>query len=118
VLEEIDPGSAMGNGNYRYGSNSGFQVARRRSGDKDRLECQWSDWVVEARHDAFVVYREGHEDEGYSVLRFGDWEYLAWESASGLAPEGRLWVSDEAGVRAFVPLTRRGGVAIPVPAGK
>lgn len=108
VMEEIDPGSAMGDGSYRYGSSSGFQVARRRSGDEDRLECQWNDWVVEAKADAFLVHRTGHEEQSYSVLRFGQWEYLAWESASGLAPQGRLWVSDEAGVRSYVPLAPEG----------
>ena len=90
---------------YRYGADSGFQVARRRSGASTTLECQWNDWVVDVLGEAMVVYRQGQRDAGYSILRQGEWEYLAWESASVLARQGRLWVSDAGGLRSFVPLS-------------
>ena len=98
--EEID-------GEYRYGSSSGSQVARRRSGDLGRLACRWNEWVVEVQAEAYLVYNEGAAEEGYSVLRDGDWEFLAWEAPSARAPRGRLWISDGGGLRSFVPLSPR-----------
>jgi hypothetical protein len=37
------------------------------------------------------------------VRRAGDWSLLAWEAPSARLPDGRLWVGDGAGLRAFLP---------------
>lgn len=104
----VDPdadGAAVGvDGDYRYGSDCGLHVARRRSSTAVTAQNPWSDWVVEVLDEVFLAYREDDPDAGYAVLRTGQWGYVAWEAASPFAPEGRLWVSDGAGVRAFVPL--------------
>lgn len=92
-------------GGYRYGSPSGFQVARRRAGDPGSLQCPFKGlaWTITVEEDAFVVHPINRKEDGYSVVRYGDWEFIGWEAPSGHAPMGRAWVSDEAGVRAFIP---------------
>ncbi|MDA1266564.1 MAG: DUF4388 domain-containing protein [Planctomycetota bacterium] len=105
VLDEAAPYDIeQGEEDTRYGATGGMAVARRRAGDAPRFPCPWLDWVVVAKEHAYVVHPTGNPDDGYSILRAGEWEYLAWESASEHAPFGRLWVSDDAGIRAYVPL--------------
>jgi tetratricopeptide (TPR) repeat protein len=105
VLEELDPPIGAGAGEDAvYGADGGFAVARRRAGQEGSFPCPWRPWVVRAVEDAYVVHPVGRPREGYSILRHGEWAFLAWESASAGAPNGRLWVSDGAGVRSYVPL--------------
>ncbi|MEZ5976672.1 MAG: hypothetical protein R3F34_00405 [Planctomycetota bacterium] len=39
----------------------------------------------------------------FSVARHGRFAFVAWEKPSAVVPEGRLWVSDDAGLRSFLP---------------
>ena len=39
----------------------------------------------------------------FTVRRTGDWQFLAWEAPNAKIPGGRLWISDDAGLRAFEP---------------
>ena len=74
----------------------------RRSADAARtLESPWNDWRVEIRDDDFLVLDS--ENRGFSVERDGDWAYVAWESPRVFVPNGRLWVSDGKGLRAYLP---------------
>ncbi len=38
-----------------------------------------------------------------NVRRSGEWTYIAWEAPNVAIPHGRVWISDEAGLRAFTP---------------
>jgi len=87
---------------YMFGAHGGLQVLRRRSTEKRTLVSRWTRWVVKVNLESLYVHPEGKPEAGYAVLRVGEWEYVAWEAASEDFPAGRLWVSDEAGVRAFV----------------
>ena len=51
--------------------------------------------------EAFLVEDLNGEKKGFSVLRKGAWQFLAFEPASESAPGGRFWLSDGAGLRAF-----------------
>ncbi len=104
VLEEPGAPVQAGEEETLYGAEGGFSVHRRRAGDEGAFPCPWRDWVVEPTEDAYVVHPLGEPDGGYSILRHGDWTFIAWEAASAGAPQGRLWVSDGAGLRGFVPL--------------
>ena len=46
------------------------------------------------RGDSAAVF---HVDVG------GDWVFAAFESPSGSAPRGRLWLSDSQGLRSYLP---------------
>jgi len=105
--DETSAGEEDFGGGYRYGATSGFQVARRRNGESGRLASRFYEWTVEVRPEAFVAFPNADETLGYSIEREGEWEFIAWEAASGRAPMGRVWVSDAAGVRSFVPLEPR-----------
>lgn len=88
-----------------YGAEGGFAVARLRAGHQGEFACPWGPWVVRAEEEAYVVHPVGRPTDGYTILRHGEWAFLAWEAAAQGAPQGRLWVSDAAGVRAYVPLS-------------
>ena len=34
--------------------------------------------------------------------RTGDWVFVAWEAPKAMVPNGRLWVSDEKGLRSYM----------------
>jgi len=91
---------------YRFGAHSGLNVLRLAADLENRLDSKWNDWVVEADKDVFRVFRGDAPDEGYTVSRMGAFQYLAWEAPHSGLPEGRLWISDDGGIRAFVPLPR------------
>ena len=63
--------------------------------------------VVEVSDEMFLVRRPGEPDEaGFSISRNGDWSFLAWEMPNTRIPGGRLWVSDDYGLRSFLPPKR------------
>ena len=107
VRDEAGAGAEDFGGGYRYGATSGFQVARRRNGQSGVLASRFYGWTIEVRPEAFVAFPNDDLTSGYSIGREGEWEFIAWEAASGRAPMGRAWVSDAAGVRSFVPLGPR-----------
>jgi hypothetical protein len=90
---------------HRHGADSGLFVQRRVSAAQGRLASPWTDWTVEAREGVFAVLQQGHSEPLFTVRRKGDWVWLAWEAPHALAPRGRLWTSDGAGLRAFQPAT-------------
>ncbi len=74
----------------------------KRSVDRGQsLESPWNQWVVQVLEDEYQV--SAPNGRGFTVSRSGEWVYLAWEAPKALVPEGRLWVSDSAGVRSYVP---------------
>lgn len=88
----------------RFGADGGFAVARRREGHRGDFPCPWTSWIVRVEEKAFMVHPESEPESGYSILRRGEWEFVAWESPTAHAPHGRLWASDGRGVRAYVPV--------------
>jgi tetratricopeptide (TPR) repeat protein len=105
VLDDPAPfGAAADGAIYRYGAEGGFAVARRRAGHSGSFDCPWNDQSVKVEDDAYVITRADGTQHEYSVLRQGDWEFISWESASARVPNGRLWISDAAGLRAYAPL--------------
>ncbi len=85
------------------GSDCGLAVLRRRASDKEFLNSPWVPWSVEVGEKEFIVRYENSDQKGYSVRRVGDWTYVAFEAPSNKATQGRLWISDGAGLRAFEP---------------
>lgn len=91
---------------YRYGSSAGLQVLRRRRDLARELASTWTPWRVVVEDQVYRVENTRREEGSYTVLRAGEWEFLAWEAPRPGLTEGRLWISDESGLRAFVPLER------------
>jgi tetratricopeptide (TPR) repeat protein len=79
----------------------GVGVLRRSAGTGSELASPWNGWVASVREGEYrVVSPDG---KGFSAERSGDWVYMAWEKPKALVPFGRLWVSDGAGLRSYVP---------------
>ena len=89
-------------GEARLGHDAGLAVLRRRAGEGRRLRSPWNDWTVRVQDE---IFRATPPDlgQGFAVRRAGEWSLLAWEAPSARLPEGRLWVGDGAGLRAFTP---------------
>ncbi len=88
---------------HRSGVEGGLAVLRRGSVLSDHLQSPWSDWVVQVAEEVYRVFRASDPQGGYTVHRKGEWSYLAWEAPHGKLAEGRLWISDATGLRAFAP---------------
>jgi tetratricopeptide (TPR) repeat protein len=63
----------------------------------------WNAWRVEVQDDMYLVRLRQDLTRSFTVERFGRFSYVAWEKPSALVPEGRLWISDDAGLRSYVP---------------
>jgi tetratricopeptide (TPR) repeat protein len=86
-----------------HGSSAGLAVLRRRSSSSATLESPWTELAVDVGPDIFTVHAKGAKEPLFIVQREGEWTYLAWEAPHMLIPQGRLWVSDGKGLRAFLP---------------
>ena len=42
-------------------------------------------------------------EEDFSVEVVGNWAYVAWEAPNAKSSAGRLWISDDAGLRGYEP---------------
>ncbi|MFT5050111.1 MAG: tetratricopeptide (TPR) repeat protein [Chlamydiales bacterium] len=85
---------------FRHGTDSGLAVLRRGESLQGEFEAPWSDWAVTIGREAFVV---GDGEQSFTVERSGPWGYLAWEAPGADLPLGRLWISDDFGLRAVRP---------------
>ena len=65
------------------------------------LESSWTDWRVEVHEREYRVIAP--DGRGFTAERHGAWIYVAWEAPKAFVPLGRLWVSDESGLRAYLP---------------
>lgn len=88
---------------HRHGADAGLRVLRNKIESANELESPGGIWTVEVRDELFWVRKSGDEAEGFAVRRNGQWSYVAWEAPRAGLRQGRLWVSDEAGLRAFEP---------------
>jgi hypothetical protein len=84
------------------GASSATMIVLRRSvAAAPRLVAEWTGWSVEVReHDYLAV---GPDGRGFTCARRGEWIYLAWESPKAMIPHGRLWISDDRGLRSYLP---------------
>ena len=63
----------------------------------------WSDWEIEVTENYFHVKDAGAVVSSFTIDRLGDWNFVGWEAPNALMPEGRVWISDESGLRSFRP---------------
>lgn len=63
----------------------------------------WTPWRVEVTDDMYLVRLRGEPERTFTVAREGRFSFVAWEKPTTSAPEGRLWVSDDAGLRSYLP---------------
>ncbi len=87
----------------KHGHSSGLSVLHRGESIKRFHDSPWTDWSVEITPDVFRVRFSDDPDGGFAVLREGDWTFLAWEAPHTGLPEGRLWISDGAGLAGYTP---------------
>ena len=99
----IEETGAPGLAAARYGSEAGLSVLRREGAAFAEHESPWSDWVVRVEDEVYRVHKVGDRDGGFAVARDGEWSYFAWEAPHARLKQGRLWISDGAGLRAFAP---------------
>jgi hypothetical protein len=85
----------------REGPNSTLAVLRRSARSGSELVSPWTSWRVSIRQDEFLVLAP--DGRGFSAAREGDWMFVAWESPKALLSQGRLWVSDDRGLRSYEP---------------
>ena len=87
---------------YRYGPNNGMQVLRSREGEVDTLKSRFTGWTAKAEATRIVVSPPKGEGS-FAAKLHGEWTYMAWEPATEKYPQGRLWLSDDYGLRALIP---------------
>ncbi|HTF90397.1 MAG TPA: hypothetical protein VK843_18415, partial [Planctomycetota bacterium] len=86
------------------GSDAGMSIVRHRDVNRgSQHDSPWSPWTVEIRDDIYFVRELKEKGRSFSVRLQGDWSYVAWEAPNVQAPLGRLWISDGAGLRSFLP---------------
>lgn len=88
------------------GSDGALEILRRGPLSDTRLDCHWSDWVVEVRDEHYRIHR-GDPTEAFTVSIEGQWIFVGWEAPNALIPDGRLWISDDAGLRSLAPSLER-----------
>lgn len=82
-----------------------LKLLRRSAGSGTELTAPKTGWSVEVIDGEYrVVSPDGL---GFSALRQGEWNYVAWEAPKALVPQGRLWISDAGGLRSYVPDAHR-----------
>jgi hypothetical protein len=100
-VDDASPGALGDEALETGGSSSNLTILRNTVSGGDRLESSWTDLTVQVGDAELFVFDP--ERRGFTVQREGDWVYVAWESPKALLPDGRLWVSDSAGLRSFLP---------------
>ncbi len=93
----VSPDRPLGAGE-RTGST--LTVLRNGIEKTNELLSPWNKWKVQVKKDHYLVLAP--DGRGFSAERSGDWIYVAWESPKAFVPEGRLWVSDQKGLRAYL----------------
>ncbi|MDE0915540.1 MAG: DUF4388 domain-containing protein [Planctomycetota bacterium] len=104
VLSDVDD-EDLNHDTQRFGGERGLEVFRRRE-DPERTsfpDAEGKHSVVLKAGAYFVHWHGSAEGATDTVLLSGSWEYVAWEQPCVDAPKGRLWISDGAGLRSFVP---------------
>jgi hypothetical protein len=86
------------------GVDGGLSVMRYRDVTRGaEHRSRWTNWTIEIQDEVYLVHELVELSRSFTVRRQGDWSYVAWEAPNTKTPQGRLWISDGAGVRAFAP---------------
>ncbi|MFT7487532.1 MAG: hypothetical protein ACI9F9_003393 [Candidatus Paceibacteria bacterium] len=85
------------------GTRGGAVVLRRAEAGTHFLDSPWNQWRVELTNELYRVSHLDDPDNGFTVLRDGDWSFFAWEAPTKALPQGRLWISDGGGLSAYLP---------------
>ncbi|MCY2961835.1 MAG: DUF4388 domain-containing protein [Planctomycetota bacterium] len=101
--EEADAASLTAPAEPGQGSNSGLAILRRRTSAATTFACPWAPYTVEIGDELFTIRSSVTGERGANVRRSGEWTYVAWEAPNVSIPRGRLWISDDKGLRAFAP---------------
>ncbi|MEZ6013919.1 MAG: DUF4388 domain-containing protein [Planctomycetota bacterium] len=88
---------------FRFGATFGANVAYGRGRADGAVDAPTGRWHAEVGEDAILVTKPGDPSATFPVAKRGAWSYLAWTPPAPGASEGRLWIADEAGVRAVLP---------------
>ena len=99
----LQPTSGKASGLKLDGSSAAMEVLRRTAQAGQTLDSPWTSLTVKVLPDRYVVKDGAIGKQVFTVGRAGEWQYLAWEAPHTGLPQGRLWVSDGEGLRAFVP---------------
>jgi hypothetical protein len=87
------------------GAPGNMAVLRRSANTGTVLQPGWGDWSVEVG-ETHVVVRHAKEPQRSFPIQLraaGTWCYVAWEAPTAMRPGGRLWLSDDGGLRGFEP---------------
>ncbi len=85
------------------GSDAGLAVLRRRSSSAISFPSPWAQYTLEIGDKLFTLRSSASGDRVANMRRVGEWTYVAWEAPNVAIPRGRVWISDESGLRAFSP---------------
>ena len=86
-----------------HGYDAGLSVLRRSAANGNTLTPPWGEWTVDVEPGYYVVRHADEPVRSFHVRRRAEWSFVAWEAPDASHPEGTVWVSDEAGLRAFHP---------------
>ena len=91
--------------NAGHGAPGNMAVLRRSAAAGNVLQPPGSDWRVEVGETHIVVHHASDSAQSFPIeLRnAGSWCYVAWEAPTAAHPGGRLWLSDDGGLRGFEP---------------
>ena len=87
----------------RLGVSDHFAVIRKSSAEKFHLDSPWNDLALDLADGHCRLGKRGEPSAVFNVDLAGEWVYAAFESPSGSAPRGRLWISDGRGLRSYLP---------------
>jgi hypothetical protein len=83
--------------------SSGLAVLRRSLSSASGLKSPWTGWRVEVGEKGCALFGPNDREASASIRREGTWTFVAWEAPHGAAPNGRLWIADGLGLRAYRP---------------
>ncbi len=86
-----------------YGSDAGLSMLRRSAESATSLRSPWGEWSVEVGDTHFTLRHPTEPERSFHVRRKGEWAYVAWEAPDAGHLAGRLWISDDEGLRRFEP---------------
>jgi hypothetical protein len=78
-------------------------VLRRSATTATSLKSPWTGWTVEVGEKGCGLVGPGQREASSSIRREGAWTFVAWEAPHTRAPQGRLWIADGLGLRAYQP---------------
>lgn len=101
------PGSRALDDSLMYGFEGLFTTLRPLGQDEFEIGAaatgDQAGWNVRVEANSYVVFQDGAEGDRFKIRRGGKWRYVAWEAPSIPGEPPVLWISDELGLRAFLP---------------